>query len=323
MTGRTPPPEFAALGLGDFHHKSGNEYAGPCPKCGGQDRFVIWTEREYPHWRYMCRVCSPDGGWIDQLFPKLQEEYQRMTPQERAKRAADLAHEQELRLQAEIDRAQSVLAELRAARTWLQYHEQLTEQARHTWETWGVPDFFQQYWKLGFDPDRVVYSDNVAHHTPTMTIPVFEAETWAVVNVRHRLLKPPKPGDKYRPERAGLPAAFYVAEPDRAIAGRTLLVEGEKKAMVSFITADDANLQVLGVPGKNIKPELLAQLDRCDPVYICLDPDAKREAHMLALSVGIERARIIELPGKIDDLILAHRLDKSWMRGIFRQAVRV
>lgn len=323
MSTKPPPPELAALGLHDFKHKTGNEFAGPCPDCGGEDRFVVWTEKQYPHWRYMCRVCNPDGGWIDQLFPKLQAEYQRMTPQERAQKAIDQAREQERRLQEQIERAQRVLKELQDARVWLQYHEQLTEWARNTWASWGIPEFYQDYWKLGFDPDRVIFTGGIEHHTPTMTIPVFTAETWACVNVRHRLLKPPKPGDKYRPERSGLPAALYVAEPDNAIAGRTLVVEGEKKAMVSFVTADDPNLQVIGIPGKNIKADLLTQLDKCDPVYICLDPDAGRESYQFAQMIGAERARLIELPDKIDDLILKHKLDKSWIRGVMRQAVRI
>src|SRR5436305_15259018 len=33
----------------------GGEYAGPCPFCGGRDRFRVWPNMAHP--RYWCRVC--------------------------------------------------------------------------------------------------------------------------------------------------------------------------------------------------------------------------------------------------------------------------
>jgi hypothetical protein len=186
-----------------------------------------------------------------------------------------------------------------------------------------VPDFYQEFYKLGYDPDRVVFSDAAEWHTPTMTIPIFEAQTWNVLNVRHRLLKPPKPGDKYRPERSGLPQSLFVADPDTPLCGKTLITEGEKKAIVSFITADDPMLQVIGIPGKNPNKELLSKLEQCEPIYICLDPDARGEADKLAGELGAKKCRILELPMKIDDMILKFGLGKSWMKKAMRQAVKI
>lgn len=249
----TPPSEFAKIGLrGEFAKKNtaGTEWAGACPKCGGKDRFIVFTDKEFPHWRYLCRHCSPTGGWIDELYPRLKEEYKRMTPEERTQRATQEAREAEQRLALEIQRAQSALAELRQAQSWLRYHEQMNDWARQKWESWGVPDWFQDYWQLGYDPDRVIFSGGFEHHTATMTIPIFAPITWDVLNVRHRLLTPPKPNDKYRPEHSHLPPALFIAEPDLALKNLTVVVEGEKKAMVTFITYDDPNCQVVGIPGK-------------------------------------------------------------------------
>lgn len=39
---------------------SGNEYAGPCPWCGGEDRFHVWSETG----RYWCRRCERKGDLI-------------------------------------------------------------------------------------------------------------------------------------------------------------------------------------------------------------------------------------------------------------------
>ena len=38
--------------------KTANEMAGPCPWCGGNDRFVIFLDTG----RYLCRGCTPTGG---------------------------------------------------------------------------------------------------------------------------------------------------------------------------------------------------------------------------------------------------------------------
>ena len=37
----------------------GGEYAGPCPFCGGRDRFRVQPEKGL----WWCRNCSPDSHW--------------------------------------------------------------------------------------------------------------------------------------------------------------------------------------------------------------------------------------------------------------------
>jgi hypothetical protein len=317
------PMELVKIGADPhaFFKVGKDEYHGPCPLCNaGEDRFVVYTDRPWPHWNFFCRVCHPENGWIDELNPCLKEQ---LSPEERRRWAEEHARQVEINLEKQIAKAQSALAELRSARSWERYHEQLTEEARVTWSGWGIPDFFQDFWKLGFDPDRTVWTGNVEWHTPTMTIPIFEPLTWDVLNVRHRLMKPPKPGDKYRPERSGLPSALFVADPDMPLDGMTLVVEGEKKSMVTYITADNPRLRVVGIPGKNPKPEMLNALKDCEPVYICLDPDAANESVAIAQTLGADRCRVIDLPDKIDDLILRYHLDKDWMRGLFGTARKV
>ena len=47
-------------------HKSGTEWCGPCPSCGGDDRFVVWEQGGRDGLsvtgRWMCRNCTPTGG---------------------------------------------------------------------------------------------------------------------------------------------------------------------------------------------------------------------------------------------------------------------
>lgn len=116
------PPEFSQFGCNpaDFKQQSKGEFHGPCSKCGGTDRFVIFTDREYPHWRWFCRVCSPEGGWIDELNPQLR---QPLSPE----KAAEYAQKQEESLKREIARAQTALQELQQAQAWERYHQQLTQ----------------------------------------------------------------------------------------------------------------------------------------------------------------------------------------------------
>ena len=38
--------------------KTANELAGPCPWCGGDDRFVVFLDTG----RFLCRGCTPRGG---------------------------------------------------------------------------------------------------------------------------------------------------------------------------------------------------------------------------------------------------------------------
>ena len=42
--------------------KVGSQWQGPCPVCGGRDRFRVLTDG-----KAFCRMCCPDGGNVDAL----------------------------------------------------------------------------------------------------------------------------------------------------------------------------------------------------------------------------------------------------------------
>jgi DNA primase len=46
-------------------NRDGGEYAGPCPWCGGEDRFHVWPHGDRP--RYWCRICGRKGDAIQYL----------------------------------------------------------------------------------------------------------------------------------------------------------------------------------------------------------------------------------------------------------------
>jgi DNA primase len=51
----------------------GGEWAGPCPWCGGKDRFRVWPNTIKPH--YWCRQCERRGDAIDYLIEKKHLDY--------------------------------------------------------------------------------------------------------------------------------------------------------------------------------------------------------------------------------------------------------
>lgn len=320
---------------GAHFHKAGHEWRSACPLHGGNnnDAFAIYSERGEQKWKCFTGPCG-QGDIYDFISRwqncDLPEAYRMLggeeqpDPQAIARAAAEQARRAEIALQEQIEKAQRALDELQRARKWLAYHAELTgnEQARRLWAERGIPQDWQDFWELGYCKDFAISAGDGLHHTPTLAIPIKDCE-WNVVNVRHRLLNPLKPGDKYRPDRPGLPAMPFMAHPGVALnADRILIVEGEIKSMVTYrtlYTGEDKTPQVIGIPGKTQFKNIAASLQGHD-VWICLDPDAGQEAQEAARMIG---GKIITLPMKIDDAILAGELDRNalaWRMATARKA---
>jgi len=111
---------------------------------------------------------------------------------------------------------------------------------------------------------------------------------------------------------SGLGNQLFTPWYENPIGKDVLILEGEIKSMVVFsrlwVGKDNMNvlpwLDIVGIAGMNAKPGLLSALDKSDRIYICLDPDAKKEAGGLSMALGKDRCRVINLPDKIDDLFL-------------------
>jgi hypothetical protein len=184
-------------------------------------------------------------------------------------------------------------------------------------------DDWQNYFKVGYNPGREFTSGDDRFTSSSLTIPYFapgprfgDSEPSICVGLTHRLLVENAPGGKYRPHLAGLGKSLFLTQPYwRQLQDTALIVEGEIKAMVTFSCAwmgEDCilpNLDIVGTAGANMKPDLLAQFAHCKRIYICLDPDAKKHAAQLAITLGQERCKVINLPDKIDDLINMGVLD--------------
>lgn len=313
--------------------KKGRFFVGPCPICGGVDRFNLTMTTG--GWRWHCRNCA-SGKYFNaiHLMEKMwncsfAEAVERMgqstttlTEEERLAIATERARRAQAELEAAIHAAENKLDELRAAKAWERYHSNLdlhNAAARQLWEYRGVPQFWQDWWKLGYDPSHT-FGEYV---TPTMTIPIF-APKWDIRSIKHRLLDPGAKMGKYRPEMSGLPPSLWISDPDRPMSGPAFVTEGEIKAMVTAATYDDERLLFAGLPGKTPGTEVLASLADVEPIYLCLDPDvSEKEILRVAEALGTDRVRVIDLPEKIDDLILQYHYRKNWIVWLLNTARKV
>jgi hypothetical protein len=244
------------------------------------------------------------------------------TPEQKRLRELERAVKELQRKQVETEKRVKTLEDWRKEKTWDKYHSQLDAAARELWRAQGIPDEIQNYYKLGYEGAFFYTSKDEHYYSPTLTIPIFEPDCVGdevCLTVRHRLLTPAHPGDKYRPDYPGLGSHPFYANletPLRA-AERVLIVEGEKKAIISNMILKSADTQVIGIPGKTNWHELAPQL-LGKPVWICLDPDAQKDAAQMAHEIG--GARLIALPDKIDDMILTHQLTGDWLESVMTVA---
>lgn len=317
---------------GDLHHGSRGEFRCACPLHGGDNPngFAIYESRGRMFWHCFTSdcgggdefdfICKRDGVAFADLMSSIREG---KTPVPKPPSDAEILRrlEEIERKQREQERRIDSLEEWKKAKPWDRYHENIPELARREWDAAGIPQVWQDFWRLGgAEGFEYTSGDGNRYSTPTLTIPVFSEKFETVATVRHRLLKPRDPGDKYRPDIAGLGSHPFLADPDLGTSGAastTIVTEGEKKAMVTFLTLDEPTVQVVGVPGKGVWRGLAERLKGQD-VVIMLDPDADHQARQMAHDIG--GARVVKFHRKIDDAIIGYGLDGEWLRGLLKTA---
>lgn len=266
-----------------------NEYASPCPWCGGTDRFHFWTDRG----NYSCRPgvghCGR-AGWFDELDgqkPLTKEELLEL-------RVSALE-----RKQKELEQRMTVLEKMHQCQDHLHYHRLLAEQGLgfDYWASEGMKADTIRRYLLGY-----CTSCPTAPGYASYTIPVIASgKLW---NIRHRIASPVD-GGKYRPHLTGLPSMlFNYDELKRTDSRRVLILEGEKKAMVVSQETGIPNVATMGM--QNFKPEWVAKFDgRWAEVLVCYDPDAVGKAADVARLFG-KRGKVVTLPAKADDFFVRH-----------------
>jgi len=314
------PPEWQCLeGKVNYVQRvSSKEVSCSCPTCGGSvhqsgelpDRCRLFID---DHPTLFCRRCGlvaypdqfGDGHWTPPTPQELETFRQKREESEAAR----------------LRSAERALAHLRDTKLWEQYAEMSGERGRQWWEAQGIPYPFQVIWSLGFDYDLARWG------CASATIPLFN-QAGECLNVKHRLLDESK--GKYRYNVVGQNAPLFLCEPEADMGGHIVAAEGEKKAMVAYITLDDPHACIVGLPGLSPSQSIIDTLSKAERVTLILDPDSDvpgadgwSPAGRLVKSIGRRSTSLLIPPGKIDDGLLASRSDRWDMRRLLRQAVEM
>ena len=308
-------------------HQTGWHSACPIHRGDNKTAFSVWVEDGKQKWHCFTKGCG-GGDIIDYVMARDRVDLKRaceilgggtpMTQEEVIKAAEERrvrAEAYEEKKRAEYKQA---LEELWAAKAWERYYQNLevSQAARKLWRDRGIPDDWQNLWKLGYCPEFTYFTDTGKNVSPSLTIPIF-TEDYTPANIRHRILNPFNPNDKYRPDRPGLKALPFIADFQSSEHECNLIVEGEVKAMVSYIWLDSEKWQVYGIPGKENYRELCERL-KGRRVWVLFDPDATEQAQDAARIIG--KARIVNIQMKIDDALNGGYIDTGELRRLLRMA---
>ena len=298
-----------------------------CPIHGGETptNFHVYTNNGKQVWKCFSGDCGGGDaldfvqkwrGWDFKRAYEFLGGEQQADPQE-MKRLADDRHEKaRLELEDKQRRMEAARRELQVAERHLLYHNTMQTWARDMWIGRGLDEGLQGFFTLGACDDFIINGD---YHTPTLTIPILD-EQRNLLNIKHRLVNPQKPSDKYRPETSGL-GAFppLLAIPEMGYDGEmVVVVEGEIKAMVTWARLSVPDIQVIGVAGKNSFIKISQNLQG-KKVVVIPDPQGEKEAIELAQAV---HGRILNVPAKIDDYLNETDTPSNTFYSMLRQARR-
>ena len=287
----------AGLDPARFVRSDAKSSRGPC-WCGGERRLVVWLGK----WNYQCDICGKKGFLVN------------------SHPTSDTLAELKAKAEAQaVEREHAVrarLAEFTTAELWMECHRRLGEQQHAWWAEQGLAADWQEFYQLGYVPDRIFASAEGPFHRPAYTIPIFETG-FNAVNCQYRIVDPPPGAGKYRQE-PGLPAAAFLSRPDLPLADSMIVVEGAKKAGV-LCSHLPRQPQIVGLPGARSWAGMDERLAECGRVWVMLDPDATEAARALAENIG-KAARVVELPAKPDDMLLRYGATAETFRRACRYA---
>lgn len=292
---RRPPNELALFGVPaeKFRPAGRTSWRGPCPRCGGTRRFSVFTNHPFPAWNGFCSDCG-FNAWLNQVAPQVG----RAKPEDW--RAAQAEQQQQRTLEAQV--RERKLQRYGERATAFHYNRNLNYHRRRQWELVGIPPDWQNHWQLGWTQRTIG-----GLRLEAMTIPIVDYRG-VLVNCQYRYVDPPPGMARYHGEK-DLPAAVFIACPEGRLPV-AWVVEGAKKAMVLYIHAADAGVQVYGIPGQLTWGRLPEYLPQHERVYLLPDPGAVSAMRRL-----YEHGAVVELPGKPDDWLLADLAPRAdWLR---------
>lgn len=306
----------------------GGEYAGPCPGCGGKDRFRVWPTPPDGPGRYWCRRCGLKGDaiayvqWREGLsFVQACERLGAM-PRAAARPASPAASspgapDPEPPPQAWQESARLII-DAAHTRLCFEQSESATRARLYLREKRGI---FTNVWncaRLGFLPGSgyvTLYGLNVP---AGILIPWIDREgtVWAV-NVRR---PSNRPGEKYRRIAGGSMGGLYQAwtvEPGRPV----LVAEGEFDAMLAYdLVGDLVGVVTLGSASIVLPARWLPLLAGAPLILAAHDTDAAGQEAAARLGALSARVRRLALPGGKD--ITDFVMSGGDLRALVQEALR-
>jgi len=300
----------------------GGEYAGPCPFCGGTDRFRVKPGRG----RWWCRQCSDDSRWGDAIAYVMRrdgidfrEACEHLDGPPTATRNSPAAHAAHAAIIAQVPTRQW----RRQAEDGVAYCEETLWSARgqraRAWlNARGLSDQTLRYWRVGYNErDQDIAGLWVRRG---ITLPwVIDGEVWHI-----KVRRPSNSDPKYTAVKGGQPLLYGGGTlRDRRVA---VLVEGEFDAMLLHQEAGDlVGVATLGSCSATLDVRAMHLLLPVPRVLVAYDRDAPGQqgaGKQLSLS---RRMRAIQPPHGDDITEFWHaggRL-RDWVRFHLAQERRV
>ncbi len=321
------PPCFNDIAGEIFHvqYKGGKykEFSSTCPQCkdfghdykkGLPDRFVlVEVSKKYGIPFGWCRRCGYTWSSTRNKKPSREE------------------IEEWKKYQLEVEKSKLEAAEraielLQEEKEWEKFYKQHNEWSMYLLKKRGFrSEKTIEYLQIGFCPEyEVWYMDDSWHKylSPAHSIPIWTIGN-KVSDIKMRVLNPENESrDRYRSYGKTGVSNLYIPCHDLDVESTALIVEGEFKAGIVFEHLDTTKISTVGVQSKSPNPEVFDAIKNCDPVYLCLDPDAfikeakngESAVERMTRLLGKERVLIVDLPCKPDDGINKGMQMRNYLR---------
>lgn len=268
---------------------NGGELAGPCPFCGGRDRFRVQPERG----QWWCRQCSPDEHWQDAIAYVRRRDglgFAEACARLGEQPAGGRAIRPDRPLPPEpSDPEPSASWRAAAAEVVARCSDELWSAAGDRARAWlnarGLTDATLVAWELGYSAGQEIAGLWVPRG---IVIPWYAGgELWQV-KIRRPMDRP-----KYESIKGGHPLLYGADQ----LAGRdvAVLVEGEFDALLLWQEAGDlVGVATLGSCSKALTARAMSYLLPFKRLLVAYDVDIEGEegaARLLALSARMRRIR--------------------------------
>lgn len=314
------PPELAGLEgrVQWVQQVNVNELHMSCPSCGVQphhsdshpsDRFIVWIESRMNGKPFgMCRAC----GWkwsSDKADAVWTEEEKAAFAAKR--RELNEREEERIKHYAEtVVMKQKVYVKYLNQMQESKYGQEYLRQRGFTSREWN------DYFGFGILEDYKCTGFLSTYYSPAISIPIIGINN-VVEQVKLRVADAHHEKDRFRNLYSTKTQHIYLPTKEGKIMNKVALFEGEfKSCTVAMDRAKNKSLphdvQIIASQGKGIGARMQYALEKCEVIYLCLDPDTfipneKGDTTIMqaAKKLGYSRVRIIPVRQKIDDAIRA------------------